>query len=68
METETEETVGETTNAADPSKFPANSDTNIDAPIPTTPPPVVKMPEAPKDDRDDSGDIVLEADEDTVIY
>ena len=65
---ETMETVGETTDATGPSEIPAIPDTNNVPPIPVSSQTEAEMPEASKDDRDDSGDIVLEADEDTVIY
>lgn len=68
MEPKASETVGSEANPAEPSDAPFDKTTNpephvtSDAPLPDA------ISEAEKDVGDDNGEVVLEAEEDTVIY
>ncbi|KAI9824500.1 MAG: hypothetical protein M1819_000855 [Sarea resinae] len=66
---ETSETVGSGTNQAEESTLSDANATNDNTPLPTETLPTADPPhEAAKESGDDGGEVVLEAEEDTVIY
>lgn len=67
--TDAPETVGQEAHSAAPSLPATNSDTNLTIPlVPENSHMSTAAPEAPKENGDDAGEVVLEAEEDTVIY
>lgn len=67
--TDTPETVGQSVNSAAPSLPTANPDANPTIPlVPENSHVSAAAPEVPKENGDDAGEVVLEAEEDTVIY
>ncbi len=69
MELRPSNTVGSEANTVQPSDAPLDNTTNHDpSSIPADPPEPLQVFEAGKDIGDDNGEVVLEADEDTVIY
>ena len=67
--TDASETVGQEANSAEPSLPTTDPDANSTIPlVPENSHVSAAAPEAPKENGDDAGEVVLEAEEDTVIY
>lgn len=62
------ETVGSEANPAEPSDAPLEKSTNPEVLSSEAPPEPVQVSNGGKDAGDDNGEVVVEADEDTVIY